>query len=112
MIQENISLKKYNTFGIDAIARYFSSFKNVDELNELLEFNQSSNKSQPPSILVLGGGSNLLFTKNFDGLVLKNEIPGIEKISEDEDYVYIKVGAGVNWHSLVMHCINNDWAGL
>jgi len=111
MIQENISLKKYNTFGIDVTARYFSPFKTIDELNELLEFNQPSN-NQSPSILVLGGGSNLLFTTNFDGLVLKNEIPGIEKVNEDDDYVYIKAGAGVNWHNLVMHCINHDWAGV
>jgi UDP-N-acetylmuramate dehydrogenase len=59
----------------------------------------------------LGGGSNILLTKNFDGLVLKNEIHGIEKIKEDEKFVYVKAGAGVNWHQLVIHCINQNWAG-
>jgi len=112
MIEQNISLKKYNTFGIDVVARYFSPFKNLDELKELLEFNQPSTINHQPSTLILGGGSNLLFTKNFDGLVLKNEIPGIEKVHEDADYVYVKAGAGVNWHSLVVHCINNNWAGM
>ena len=105
MIQENISLKKYNTFGIDATARYFSTFTNIDELNKLLGFNQ-------PSTLILGGGSNILLTKNFNGLVLKNEIQAIEKIKEDDENVYVKAGAGVNWHQLVIHCINNNWAGM
>jgi UDP-N-acetylmuramate dehydrogenase len=62
--------------------------------------------------LILGGGSNILLTKNFDGLVLKNEILGIEKLKEDEEHVYVKAGAGVNWHQLVVHCINNNWAGM
>ena len=105
MIIENFALKKYNTFGIDAKARYFSTFASLDELNELLEFKQ-------PSTLILGGGSNILFTKDFDGLVLKNELGGIEKIREDEHHVYVKVGAGVNWHQLVVHCISNNWAGM
>ena len=112
MIQENISLKKYNTFGIDATARYFSTFTDIDELNELLEFKQSSTINHQPSPLILGGGSNILLTKNFDGLVLKNEIQGIEKINEDDGHVYVKAGAGVNWHQLVVYCIHNNWAGM
>jgi len=112
MIEENFSLKKYNTFGIDATARYFSTFTNLDELNKLLQFNQPSTINHQPSTLILGGGSNILFTKNFDGLVLKNDIQGIEKIKEDDDHVYVKAGAGVNWHQLVVHCINNNWAGM
>ena len=106
--QENYSLKKLNTFGIDATAKYFSSFINVDLLAETLEhqpINQSTNQ------LILGGGSNILFTKNFDGLVLKNEITGIEKVSEDADHVFVKAGAGVGWHQFVLYCIENDLAG-
>ena len=112
MIEENFPLKKYNTFGIDVTARYFSSFTNLDELSELLEFKQPSVNRHSPSTLILGGGSNILFTKNFDGLVLKNEIHGIEKIKEDDEHVYVKAGAGVNWHQLVIHCIDNNWAGI
>ncbi len=119
MIEENFSLKKHNTFGIDVFARYFASFTTVDELAACLCIKQLSTTShQPstfnlqPSTLILGGGSNILFTKNFDGLVLKNDILGIEKIKEDEEYVYVKAGAGVNWHQLVVHCINNNWAGM
>lgn len=112
MIEENISLKKYNTFAIDATARYFAIFTNVDELNELIEFNQPSITSHQPSMLILGGGSNILLKKNFDGLVLKNEIHGIELIKEEGQHVYVKAGAGVNWHQLVVHCIGNKWAGM
>jgi UDP-N-acetylmuramate dehydrogenase len=112
-IQENISLKKYNTFGIDVDAAYFSAFKSMDELSELLEYNngQRATRNEKP-VLILGGGSNMLFTKNFDGLVLKNELLGIEKIKEDETYVYVRAGGGVNWHQLVLHCIENNWAGM
>lgn len=107
MIQvlENISLKKYNTFAIDVNAAFFASFKDIDELGELLELKKTQT-------FILGGGSNILFTKNFDGLVLKNELAGIEKIKEDNDHVYVRAGAGVNWHSLVLHCIENNWAGI
>jgi UDP-N-acetylmuramate dehydrogenase len=114
-IQENFSLKSYNTFGIDAKARFFASFKN---LNEFVEILTSTAKRKTPN-LILGGGSNILFTKDFDGLVLKNEIKGIEKINpvvpagnEDDEHVYVKAGAGENWHQFVMQCIQNNWAGV
>jgi len=107
---ENISLKKYNSFGIEAFAASFSNFKTVDEARELLALKETSNGKPGP--LILGGGSNILFTKNIDGLVLKNEIAGIEKVQEDDQHVYIKAGAGVNWHHLVMYCIENNFAGI
>lgn len=107
-IQENSSLKPYNTFGIAAQARYFSSFNTLGQLQELLAFSKKSSVSN----LLLGGGSNMLFTKDYDGMVLKNELMGIVKIREDEDFVWVKAGAGENWHSLVQHCISHNWAGL
>ncbi|MEI9957416.1 MAG: FAD-binding protein [Ferruginibacter sp.] len=113
-IQSNISLKKYNTFGIDVSSKYFASFSSMDALSRLLQYDDAraaAQKNQTP-ILVLGGGSNILFTKNFDGIVLKNEIKGIEIINEDDDYVYVKAGAGENWHQFVLHCINNNFAGV
>ena len=112
MVQENISLKGFNTFGIDVLAKYFATFNTVDEINELLEFKKLSTINYQPSPLILGGGSNILFTKNFDGLVLKNEIKGIEIVKDDYDYVYLKAGAGENWHQFVLHCINNNLAGV
>ncbi len=111
-IQQNISLKKYNSFGIDVQAATFAAFKNTEEASELLEFKKRETGNGKQETLILGGGSNILFTKNFDGLVLKNEIAGIEKIKEDEEHIYIKAGAGVNWHQLVLYCIGNNWAGM
>ncbi|HEY4287308.1 MAG TPA: UDP-N-acetylmuramate dehydrogenase [Puia sp.] len=104
-ITENISLKRYNTFGIDVSARYFSSFATEAQLTDLINMTPA-----PP--LILGGGSNLLFTRDIDGLVLKNDIGGIDLVTEDEDYVYVKAGAGENWHSFVLHCLDRDWAGI
>src|SRR5262245_60880059 len=105
-ILENFALKALNTFSIDVSAKYFSSFSNIDELNELLSFQPS----QPN--LILGGGSNILFTKNFDGKVIKNEIIGIEKIREDEKHIYVRAGAGENWHGFVTHALQQEWAGI
>lgn len=107
-IQENISLKPFNTFGIDVLAKYFVSFSNADELAELLSFKlQTANYK-----LILGGGSNILLTKNVDGLVLKNDIKGVEVVKEDAMHVYVKAGAGENWHQLVQYCVNQNWAGV
>jgi len=109
-VSKNISLKPYNTFSIDVRAARFAVFENIDEARELLKVQRPTTNAQ--AVLILGGGSNILFTQNINGLVLKNEISGIEKIKEDNDHVYIKAGAGVNWHRLVIHCIENNWAGL
>ena len=119
-ILENISLKSFNTFGIDVKARYFAAFSNVEELDELLTClpDRQAPDSGPAyrtgrlPTLILGGGSNILFIKDYDGLVLKNEVTGIEKINEDEDHVYIRAGAGENWHQFVLHCIENNRAGV
>ena len=111
-VQENISLKSFNTFGIDVSAKHFARFTTVDELHELLEFSTRATNNGQRSTLILGGGSNILFTKDVDGLVLKNELLGIKEIKEDEHHVYVQAGAGVNWHHFVLHCIHNGWAGV
>ena len=105
-IHENFSLRPYNTFAIDAKARLFNKFSSAEELEEYLML-----YSQYP-VFVLGGGSNILFTKDYAGVVLKNEIKGIEVQHEDAEHVYVKVGAGENWHQFVLHCINHSWAGI
>lgn len=104
-IIENISLRPYNTFGINVSAHYFSIFTSQEQLAELLV-------TTPAAPLILGGGSNVLFTKDIDGLVLKNEIHGIDLVHEDEEYVYVKVGAGESWHGFVMTALERDWAGV
>lgn len=105
-VQENISLRPYNTFHTKANAKYFASFSNTDELEELLDFGMKYPK------LVLGGGSNILFTRDVDGLVLKNEIKGITELHEDNEYVYVKTGAGEIWHQFVLYCIQKEWGGV
>lgn len=105
-IHENSSLRNYNTFRMDVRAKKFATFADADELSELLHTEAGS------PVLILGGGSNILFTKDFEGLVLKNEITGITELHEDNEYVYIKSGAGENWHRLVMYCLERNWAGI
>lgn len=111
-LQKNISLKHLNTFGIDVLSKYFLSITSPDALKEWIEIkNQSTALSSLP-MCILGGGSNVLFTKDFDGIVLKNSIKGIEIIKEDENHVYIKVNAGENWHDFVLYSLTNNWAGI
>ncbi|RYY58079.1 MAG: UDP-N-acetylmuramate dehydrogenase [Chitinophagaceae bacterium] len=105
-VHENYPLKSLNTFGLPALARYFAAVRSIGELQELL----ASYRSGPK--LILGGGSNVLLTKDVDGLVVKNEIMGITKTGEDEDVVYLRSGAGENWHSLVLYAINNGLGGI
>lgn len=107
-VSENVLLKSYNTFGIEATARYFAGFSSEEELLALTAAQQESQLPQ----LILGGGSNILFTQNFNGWLLKNEIKGITVVKEDNDYVYVKAGAGENWHRFVQHCIGLNLAGL
>ncbi|MBL4861975.1 MAG: UDP-N-acetylmuramate dehydrogenase [Crocinitomicaceae bacterium] len=106
MISNDVSLKTYNTFGIEVFAKRFSSFSNVEELVQLLQ-----ERNNDP-LLILGGGSNILFTRDFDGLVLKNEILGFEIIEEDDASVLIKAGAGENWHKFVLKCIEHNYGGI
>lgn len=103
--QENISLKPYNTFGIDVKAKRFSTFQNTTELQEAL-------RSYKDPTLIIGGGSNILFTQHYNGTVLQNRIRGIQIVSEDKDTVTIKTGGGENWHQFVLHCIDNNWGGI
>ncbi len=104
-IKQNISLKPYNTFGIEVSSSQFVEVNNLDELKSVLTTN-----SNP--LLILGGGSNMLFTQNFNGLVIKNNFKGINKVLENENEIVLKVGAGEVWHEFVMYCIANDYAGL
>jgi UDP-N-acetylmuramate dehydrogenase len=108
-IQENVSLRELNSFGIDARARYFSSFGNPDVLGALLEA-KPGRPGEP--LFILGGGSNILLSGDFPGIVLQNDILGIELVREDTDHLYIRAGAGEVWHELVDHSIRHHWQGL
>jgi UDP-N-acetylmuramate dehydrogenase len=105
-IRQNISLKPYHTFGINVMARQMASFADREALAEVLE----AIPGQPR--LILGGGSNVLFTKDFDGIVLSNEVKGLDVEAEDEDYVYVRAGAGENWHGFVLYCIERGQGGV
>ncbi|MEM9831385.1 MAG: UDP-N-acetylmuramate dehydrogenase [Bacteroidota bacterium] len=104
----NVSLKSYNTFGIEATAHHFAEVNSVVELQELL--GQATWRDVPK--LILGGGSNLLFTSSFEGLVIKMNIQGIEVVEETDETVEVKVGAGENWHDFVIYCIDQGWGGI
>lgn len=107
-IQENYSLKKLNTFGIEAVTKYYAVFNSVEDLKLLLN---NINFINLPK-LIIGGGSNIIFTKDFDGLVLHNIIGGIKIIKEDEKESFIEVGAGVWWHDFVLFAIANNLGGV
>lgn len=107
-IEENADLLPFNTFGIQARARLFAVIRSVSELQELL----SSDTFLKESSLILGGGSNLLLTKDFDGLVIKNEIRGIRVLSEDDNCVTVEAGAGESWHQFVLYCVEHNWGGV
>ncbi|MFT4696097.1 MAG: UDP-N-acetylmuramate dehydrogenase [Urechidicola sp.] len=107
-IEKNKSIKKYTTFGVPVLAKYFTQFSDLKELKSVL----SDKKLMEEELLILGGGSNLLFTKNFEGLVLKNNIKGISIEEENDSEVLIRSGAGENWHEFVMYCVDNDFAGV
>lgn len=107
MLLENVNLKNYNTFGIDVSTKYFSEVNHVADI-DVLRKNKVFNKKK----LILGGGSNLLFTKNYDGLVIKNNIKGKGIVKETETEIFIKVNAGENWHEFVLLCVENNWGGI
>ena len=104
-IIENYSLAQYNTFGVEVRARYFAEINSIEDLQEVLV-------QQPSNILVLGGGSNILFTGDFDGWVLKNNILGKRIIKEDIWDTFVEVGSGENWHEFVIWCLKNDLGGV
>ena len=104
--QKDTSLLPYNTFGIDVKSKYFIDVKSIDELQAVLNQNQLEN------LLVLGGGSNLLLTKDFEGLTLRIQNRGIEIVEQDDRKARVKVAAGENWHDFVLWCLENDLGGV
>lgn len=106
-ILENISLKPYNTFGIDVKARFFAEILNETDLVELF----SKEIAQGNPLLILGGGSNILFTQDFEGLVVKIGIKGIVQ-QIDGDAVQVEAGAGEVWNDFVQYCVKNGFAGV
>lgn len=107
-ILENFSLKNYNTFGIDVKARYFTELTHQKEIPELLNHINDVKLSY----MILSGGSNVLFTQDFSGLMVHINLKGITKLSESEDFVLVKVMGGEDWEDFVQYCLNNNWGGV
>ena len=107
-IQQNLSLKSYNTFGIDVNTRYFAEYSSIGELKEIL----GSEIINAKPWLHIGGGSNLLFLKDFEGIILHSQLKSIEKISETNEIVLLKVGAGMVWDDFVAYCVSNNYYGV
>lgn len=106
-IQKDFPLDALNTFGMKVTAPYFSIIK---ESNDCLSLKGAEMPSLP--ILILGGGSNMLFTKSLERWVVKNDIKGIELLQEDASHVWLKVGAGEVWHEFVLYCIAQGYCGV
>ncbi|HON02211.1 MAG TPA: FAD-binding protein, partial [Paludibacteraceae bacterium] len=105
-IKYNYSLLSHNTFGIDVKAEEFIEFYTVDEA---LDLSKTLNHKK---WFVLGQGSNLLFLNDFKGVVLHSGIRQMEKIKEDNQFVYFEVGSGVVWDQFVEFCVKNNWSGI
>ena len=103
-IQENISLKNYNTFGVSVNAKRFVSVISFYHLQQLLKIEKD--------FFLISGGSNMLLTKNIENLVLHIDIKGISIDKEDDNFVYLTVNAGENWHEFVLFCVDNDYGGI
>jgi UDP-N-acetylmuramate dehydrogenase len=105
-IQSNFSLKNYNTFGIEAKAGQFVAVHSVSELKSILEQNKNQKK------FILGGGSNMLLTKNIEALVIHIDLKGKKILKEDTDSVWVESQAGENWHQFVLWAIDQNFGGL
>lgn len=107
-MQENFSLKPFNTFGVEAKAKYFVEVNTVEELIKTLKHSHT----QTLPLLFLGGGSNILFTKDFDGLAIQLNLKGISEEFLNENEVLVTAKAGENWHEFVIYCLNKNYGGL
>lgn len=108
IIQEHVSLLPYNTFHLEVSARYLAELK---EVSQITEFFSSSDAGISPRF-VLGGGSNVLFTEDFKGIILRPVLKGISIVDESPEYIWIKVGAGEDWDNFVLWCVDKGLGGI
>lgn len=109
IVQKNISLKNFHTFGLDVSASYFTTVSKVEDVIEVYQNPEFKTLNK----LIIGGGSNVLFTSDkYEGLVIKNEVYGRSIIEESESNIIIKVNSGENWHEFVVWTIENNWGGI
>jgi UDP-N-acetylmuramate dehydrogenase len=108
VIRHDVSLKQLNSFGLTAYARHFTELAHEVQINSLIQ----SEVFQKNPRLILGGGSNILLTGNFDGLVVKVALKGITVIGETDAHVIVRAAAGEDWPGFVEYCVDNNWGGL
>jgi UDP-N-acetylmuramate dehydrogenase len=106
--EQNKSLKKYNTFGLDVTADYFTSIHSIEDLIHVLQDKQYATMPK----MFLGGGSNVLLTKDYRGLIIHNCLNGIEVVKRDDAFVYVKAASGEGWHDFVLYCIDKGFGGV
>src|SRR3989339_2048767 len=106
IIQENYNLQNKNSFGLNVSSKYFCTISSKDELANLIDQVKSE------KVLLLGGGSNILFTKNYDGCVIQFNRKGITTLDEDKDTVLLEVFAGELWDDFVAYCVENNYYGI
>ncbi|SNT26855.1 UDP-N-acetylmuramate dehydrogenase [Ekhidna lutea] len=108
IVQQNVSLKPYNTFGLDENAGFLAIVDSIEDLDEIFQ----TGRFRAQKKMILGGGSNVLFTRGFTGLIAKNEIRGIQVLNETEEDVLVSVGGGENWHQFVLWCVEKGYGGV
>ena len=107
-IFKNSSLYKLNSFGVKHKSKYLIEIKRKEDISFIINNKDLINEK----IIIVGGGSNILFTKDFDGIVLLNKILGINKLDEDKNFIKIRVGSGENWDKFVSYCVDNNYYGI
>ncbi len=107
-VKENVDLFPFNTFHIHATCRYLVTIRTEEDARQAFEDGLFKSHRH----LILGGGSNVLLTGDFDGVVVKNELTGVEVVEEDEDTIRLRVGSGENWHRLVLYCVERNFGGI
>jgi len=108
VIRHDVSLKQFNSFGLQATTRYFVELTSEEQITPLLQSHVFENSPR----LILGGGSNILLTGNFEGLVIKVALKGISIIRETDAHIFVKAKAGEDWPGFVEYCVHNNWGGL
>ncbi len=108
IVQRNVSLRPYNTFGLNENAGFLAIVESIDDLDEVF----LSGRFRSQRKMILGGGSNVLFTRGFTGVIAKNEIKGLHIMSETNTEVVVSIGSGENWHQFVLWCVERGFGGV
>ncbi|MDY6994621.1 MAG: UDP-N-acetylmuramate dehydrogenase, partial [Pseudomonadota bacterium] len=108
LVKDDIDLAPFNTMNVHARARHFARIESSDQLQELLTLPRWKNEP----IYILGGGSNVLFLNDFEGLVIEIALTGRDVVKESENSIWLNIGAGENWHETVRYCVDRGWGGI